>query len=118
MPKNPLDYRKEVGTGIVLEEPQVLDRPITISPLQQELLSWHCQLYHLPYSTLFRLASIGFLPKQLIECRNKPPLCVACQSGQVHRHPWRVKGKKFGSIWTPEDINPGYGVSVDQIVSA
>ena len=45
-------------------------------------------------------------------------MCMACQFGQVHRRPWRVKGKKSGSIPRPAQTLPGYGVSVDQIVSA
>ena len=36
MPKTPLDYRNDVGTGLSLEEAQALARPQTISPLQQE----------------------------------------------------------------------------------
>ena len=81
-------------------------------------MSWHHRLYHLPYRILFLLASIGNIPKRLLECRNKNPLCVAYQFGQAHRRPWRVKGKKSSSIRTPEQKDPGDGVSVDQIVSA
>ena len=36
MPNTPLDYRKEVGTGLTLDEAQALARPRTLSPLQQE----------------------------------------------------------------------------------
>ena len=32
-PKTPLDYRKEVGTGISLDELKALERPRTVSPL-------------------------------------------------------------------------------------
>ena len=85
IPKTPLDYRNEVGTGLSLEEAQALARPQTIPPVQQDLMSWHHQLYHLPYRILFRLASIGTLTKRLLECQNKTPLCVACQFGQAHR---------------------------------
>ena len=41
IPKSPLDYRNEVGTGLLLEEGQALARLSTLSPLQQELTSWH-----------------------------------------------------------------------------
>ena len=41
IPKTPLDYRNEAGTGLLLEEAQALSRKITISPSQQELMSWH-----------------------------------------------------------------------------
>ena len=45
-------------------------------------------------------------------------MCVACQSGQAHSLPWRVKVKKSGSILRPDHTIPGDGLSVDQIVSA
>ena len=45
-------------------------------------------------------------------------MCMACQFGQAHRRPWRVKGKKSGSIRKLEQRMPRYGVSVDQIISA
>ena len=118
IPKTPLDYRNEVGTGLSLQEAQTLARPTVLSPVQQEFMSWHHRLYHLPFRHMFRLATLGILPKRLLECRAKPPMCVACQFGQAHRRPWRVKGKKSGSIRKPEQKLPGDGVSVDQIVSA
>ena len=60
----------------------------------------------------------GYLPKALLECQYKPPLCVACQFGQAHRRPWRTKGKKSGSICLPEHVKPGNETSINQIVSA
>ena len=101
IPKTPLDYRNEVGRGLSLQEAQALATPRTLLPLQQELMSWHHRLYHLPFRILFRLTQLGFLLKRLTKCRNKPPLCVACQFGQAHRRPWRTKGKKSGSIRNP-----------------
>ena len=106
MPNTPLDYRNEVGSGITLGELQSLARLRTLSPLQQELMSWHHQLYHLLYRILLLLASLSFLPKRLHKCRNKPPLCVACQFGQAHRRPWQTKVKKSGSIRRLEQKNP------------
>ena len=43
---------------------------------------------------------------------------MACQFGQAHCHPWKNKGKRSGSIQTPEQTKPGDGMSVDQIVSS
>ena len=77
MPNTPQEYRNEAGTGLTLYEAQALSRPRTLSPLQQEFMIWHHRLYHLPYQIIFRLASLSFLPKRMLECRNKPPLCVA-----------------------------------------
>ena len=80
-------------------------------------MRWHCRIDHLPFHIIFRLASMGFLPKQLLEYRNNPPLCVACQFSAVHCRPWRMKGKKSGSIHIPEKTYPGDGVLADKIVS-
>ena len=41
MPNTPLDYRNEVGTGPTLGEAQALAKPRTLSPLQQEFMSWY-----------------------------------------------------------------------------
>ena len=65
MPNTPLDYRKEVGTGLTLYEAQALEGPRTLSPLQQDFMSWHNQLHHLPYRILFRLSRLSFLPKTI-----------------------------------------------------
>ena len=116
-PKTPLEYRNEVETGLTLQEAQDLAQPHNLSPLQQELMSWHHNIYHLPFRIPFRLTSMGFLTNQLLECRNKPRLYVACQFGAAHCFPWHTKGNKSGSICRPEQINPGDGVSVDHIVS-
>ena len=60
---------------------------------------------------------MAFLPKWLLECQNKRPLCVAYQFGAAHLRPWRTKGKKSELIRRPEQNNPGDGILVDQIVS-
>ena len=39
--KTQLDYRNEVGSGLSHQEAQSLARPQTLSPLQQELISWN-----------------------------------------------------------------------------
>ena len=67
IPKTPLDYINEVGSGISLQKAQASARPQTLSPLQQELMSWHHQLYHTHFRILFRLAKICFLHKIFLE---------------------------------------------------
>ena len=91
IPKTPLEYRNEVGTGLTLPEAQALARPTVLTTVQQELMISHHIIYHMPFRHVFRLASLGILPKRLLECREKPPMCVACQFGQAHRRLWRVK---------------------------
>ena len=117
IPKNLLDCRNKVGMGMFPKEAQDLARSCTLSPLQQEFMSCHPWLYHLPHCILFRLAQIGFLPKQLLKCQNKPALCIVCQFGQAHCCPWQTKGKKSGYIRTPARVKSGDGVSVNHIVS-
>ena len=99
--KHPLDYRNDVGTGLTLQEAQALARPRTLSLLQKYLMSWHHCFYHLTFRILFRLSSMGFLTKRLLEFRNNPPLFVACKFGAAHRRPWQTKGKKSGLIRRP-----------------
>ena len=41
IPKTPLDYRNEVESVLSLQDAQDLARPHTLSPLQQESMSWH-----------------------------------------------------------------------------
>ena len=65
LPETPLDYQDEVGRGITQEEAQRLARPTILSPIQQELLSWHHRLYHLKFKRIFTLARLGILPKRL-----------------------------------------------------
>ena len=56
IPPTLLDYCKEVGVGITQEEAQRLACPRVLTPLQQELMSWHHRLYHLPFNIIFMLA--------------------------------------------------------------
>ncbi len=107
IPSTPLDYCKEVGRGITREEAEQLACPCILSPIQQELMDWHHHLYHLSFAKIFRLADYGLLPKRLLDCKGRLPLCIACQFGTAHWRPWRVKGKASGSIRCPEHIQPG-----------
>ena len=114
----PLAFRNEVDVGISKEEAQALARPQILTPIQQELMDWHHRLYHLSLPKIFRLAELGHLPKSLLNCKKNAPLCVACQFGIAHHRPWRTKGKSSGSIRMLDHVEPGDGVSMDQIVSA
>ena len=63
------------------EELQKLTSLIHLSPLQQEFLSMHHKLFHLPYSTMLRLAKFGILPRRFLKFRNDLPPCVSCMFG-------------------------------------
>ena len=79
MPKNKLNYRNEVVTGLTLDISQALARPSALSPPQHYLMICNHLSHHLPYRILFRPARIGFLTKRLIRCQNKLTLCFTCQ---------------------------------------
>jgi hypothetical protein len=114
----PLNYCQEVGIDISQEQAQQLACPRALTPQQQELMSWHHHLYHLPFKRNLMLAKHGYLPKILLKLQDKLPLCVACQFGTALQCLWRTKGKKSGSIQKPDQTKLGDGVSVDQILSA
>ena len=59
IPQMPLDYCKEVGIGITQEQAQQLACPQALTPQQQELMSWHHCLYHLPFNKILMLAKHG-----------------------------------------------------------
>ncbi len=45
------------------EQLQQIKSPVKLSPLQEEWLSLHERLWHLPFSVMFHLCKLGFLPK-------------------------------------------------------
>jgi hypothetical protein len=81
-------------------------------------MDWHHLLYNLLFPTFFCLADYGLLPKRILDCKGRLPLCVACQFGTTHRRPWQVKGKASRSIRCPKHFQPGNGISMDQLVPA
>jgi hypothetical protein len=84
IPQMPLDYCEEVGIGITQEQAQQLACPRALILQQQDLMSWHHCLYHLPFNRILMLAKHGYLPKILLNHQDKLPLCVACQFGTAH----------------------------------
>ena len=115
VPRTPLDYCQEIK-DISPEELKELVYPRQLSPVQQEFLSWHNRLFHMPFGQMYKLAKLGILPKRFMKCTNM--LCISCQFGKAHRRPWRTSSKPGGSIRKWNQKKPGDGTSVDQIVSA
>ena len=72
----------------------------------------------MPNHQLIQLAKEGVIPHHLDVLKDKPPICAYCHYGQAHKQPWRTKGKHTNPIRYKDDVNPGYCVSIDQIVSA
>ena len=97
----------------------MLCSPLHLSPLQQEFLSLHNKLFHLPFTTVLLLCKLGVLPKRSV--RNNLPLFASCMFGQAHRRPCRHKtlaSNVGGTIRNSKLLVPGEKVCTDQLVSA
>ena len=92
--------------------------PQSLSPLQEEMMSYHYRLHHLPFPKLIVLAEKGEIPKRLAKLKGNTPICVACIFGAAHKRPWRSKSKKQNPIRQKKDDAPGKRISTDQLVSA
>jgi hypothetical protein len=66
----------------------------SLSPLKEEMLSYHYQFHQTPFPKLIIMAQQGKIPKQLASLKGRCPICVACLIGQAHKHPWRSKSKQ------------------------
>ena len=113
---------KQAATSTLSEEEIAsLSEPAKLTPLQEEFVALHERLWHLPYSTMFRLVKLGFLPAKFRKLGNKAPPCVSCLLSQAHRKPWRFKQTKDGAtsaLRGDKITEPGETVGVDQLISA
>jgi hypothetical protein len=96
---------------------QDLVSPKSLSPLQEEMLSHHNGLHHIPFPRLIVMAEKGKLPTRLASLKGRCPLCVACLFGQAHKCPWQSKSKQMHPICKTTDDAPGKRASMDQMVS-
>ena len=110
----------QVSKGLSEEEIQKIKSSHTLSPLQQEFLSLHHRLLHLPFTTMLRLSKLGVLPRRFLKLKNNLPLCTSCLFGKAHRRPWRHKGSSSnkGVLRNKCTNEPGKIIGVDQMVSA
>ena len=113
--------KKEAASNLTEKDIDDITNPVSLSPLQEEFVSLHERLCHLPFTVMFRLVNLGFLPKKSQKLNNKAPPCVSCLFGTAHRKPWRFKKTKYGHTYTlrGDDISgPGNTVGVNQLISA
>ncbi len=89
-----------------------------LSPLQEEIMSHHTWLHHLPWPKLITMAKAGEIPRCLASLKGRCPICVACLFGTAHKHPWHSKLNKSHPIWKKSDNRPGPKASLDHLVSA
>jgi hypothetical protein len=60
-------------------------KPVTLSPLQEEMLSYHYWLHHEPFPKLIMLAEKGEIPKRLALLKGRCPICISCLFGKAHK---------------------------------
>jgi hypothetical protein len=90
------------------------DAPLAVANNQGELMWWHYQMGHLPFSKLNQLARNGEIPKKLAKLT--APKCAGCLFGAMTKLPWRGKESK-SSHKVFVATKPGETVSVDQMTS-
>jgi hypothetical protein len=69
--------------------------PKAFSPPQEEMMSHHYQLHHLPFPQLIVMAESGEIPHCVASLKGCCPICVPCQFGQAHKQPWQSKSKEI-----------------------
>ena len=84
------EYKQSAKT-LSEEDIEKISSPKHLSPLQQEFLSVHYKLNHLPFTIMSRLSNLSILPCRFLKLRNDLPPCLSCMFGQAHCRPWRHK---------------------------
>jgi len=102
---DPLNGRTEIV------EPQLTDMIMTKSEAQ--LLQYHRNFGHIPFTKLQIMAEQGILPRNLAKCNI--PVCSACMGGMMTRKNWRNNPRK--QYKAANVTKPGERVSVDMLVS-
>jgi hypothetical protein len=106
IPETVEDYNPE-SKNISPLQLQNLLFPKSLSPLQEEMLSHHNWLHHMPFPKFIVMAQQGRIPKLLASLKGQCPLCVACLFGQARKRPWKSKSKQKHPIHKPTDNAPG-----------
>jgi len=84
--------------------------------LQDEFLTWHERLNHLPFARMMNLVSHGYLPHKFLKLRSHLPPCGTCLFGKARKRAWRTKARPH-NIRDDKDTHPGSGTSIDQLIS-
>jgi hypothetical protein len=56
--------KKQAATELDAKDFEKISNPVQLSPMQEEFLALHERLWHLPFSVMFRMVKLGFLPKK------------------------------------------------------
>ena len=98
---------EETPDVIIDEADCISDNPMA------ELLQYHYNFGHTPFSKLQQMAKRKIIPKHLAECNM--PVCTACAYAKATKRNWRPKTAKAYKPIKP--TKPGQVVSVNQLVS-
>ena len=113
--------KTDAASKLSEDELDNITNPVTLSPLQEEFLDLQEQFWNLPFTVMFRLVKMGFLPTKSLNLTNKALPCVSCLLGQAHIKPWRFKNTNYGNVSSlrGNDISKlGDTIGVDQLISA
>jgi hypothetical protein len=117
IPQTSEEYCRDAANLNPLDLEHIL-KPVTLSPFQEEMLSYHYRLHHEPFPKLITLAEKGEIPKRLASLKGRCQICIPCLFGKAHKHPWHSKSKELHPIQRKSDNYPGARASMDHLVSA
>jgi hypothetical protein len=72
--------------------------PNALSPLQEEMMSHHTQLHHLPFPKLIAMAEAEEISQHLLLLKGCCPICVACLFSIAHKRTRHSESKESHSI--------------------
>ena len=118
----PLDPDRNTANAVRMQFDPLNGRTKILSPVnpadvisnrEAELLQYHRDFGHIPFSKLQLMAKQGVIPSRLASC--PIPTCSACMAGIMSKRGWRDKPRKNYSNTTV--VTPGELTSVDMMVS-
>jgi hypothetical protein len=87
IPQTSEEYCRDAANLNPLDLEHIL-KPVTLSPFQEEMLSYHYRLHHEPFPKLITLAEKGEIPKRLASLKGRCQICIPCLFGKAHKRPW------------------------------
>ncbi len=117
IPQTSADYVQDRANITPLQMEHIM-HPKALSPLQEEVISHHTQLHHLPWPKFITMAAAEEILHCLASLKGRCPICVAFLFGTVHKRPWHSKSKESHPICKESDDHPCAKASLDHLVSA
>ncbi len=117
IPQTSADYIRE-RDNITPSKMEHILHPKALSPLQEEMMSHHSWLHHLPFPKLITMTKAGEIPHRLASLKGRPPICVIFLFGIAHMHPWCSKSKESHPIWKKSDNFPTAKASLEHLILA